>query len=131
MIVRKRTLYYYWYCLKYIIYDVSKVHHRFRIDDFLQKLYIFRLEYIQENLVISCHVVIYMQYLRKDVDNKKQNLNNCFLFKMIIMYCVKSEWRFWKKAKAECADSSNKTIWIFFSKLFFYAYRVSHIILDR
>ena len=110
MIVRKRTLYYYWYCLKYIIYDVSKVHHRFRIDDFLQKLYIFRLEYIQENLVISCHVVIYMQYLRKDVDNKKQNLNNCFLFKMIIMYCVKSEWRFWKKANAECADSSNKTI---------------------
>ena len=54
MIVRKRTLYYYWYCLKYIIYDVSKVHHRFRIDDFLQKLYIFRLEYIQEKLVISC-----------------------------------------------------------------------------
>ena len=51
-----------------------------------------------------------MQYLRKDVDNKKQNLNNCFLFKMIIMYCVKSEWRFWKKANAECADSSNKTI---------------------
>ena len=54
MIVRKSTLYYNWYCLKNIIYDVSKVHHRFRIDDFLQKLYIFRLEYIQEKLVISC-----------------------------------------------------------------------------
>ena len=58
-----------------------------------------------------------MQYLRKDVDNKKQNPNNCFLFKMII--CVKSEWRFWKKAKAEWADFENKTILNIFLRIIF------------